>query len=209
LVQGAEYFGSLHCQLMRRPGPKPRVEAVTRPPKQDHRTVKRIIEDEQLSPADVRRALDEILASEMFRHSPQLASFLRFVVEASLDGDRGRIKGYSIGVEALGRSESFDPQIDPIVRVEATRLRRTLERYYAGPGAADSIVFGLSPGSYVPTIRRRRESHGSGDSVGRSDAPATRADLAAAVSVTLTAISLSRCPEELRTDTSDRRHSDA
>ena len=96
--------------------------------------VKRIIEDEQLSPADVRCALDEILASEMFRHSPQLASFLKFIVEASLDGDRGRIKGYSIGVEALGRSESFDPQIDPIVRVEATRFRRALERYYAGLG---------------------------------------------------------------------------
>jgi hypothetical protein len=47
---------------------------------------KRIIEDEQLSPADVRRALDEILASEMFRDSPQLATFLRFIVEASLDG---------------------------------------------------------------------------------------------------------------------------
>jgi hypothetical protein len=208
LVQGAEYFGSPHCQLTRRPGPKRRVEAVTRPPKHDHR-MKRIIEDEQLSPADVRRALDEIIASAMFRDSPQLANFLRFIVEASLDGDKGRVKGYTIGVEALGRSESFDPQIDPIVRVEATRLRRTLERYYAGPGAADSIVFGLSRGSYVPTIRRRRESRGSGDSVGRSDAPATRADLAAAVAIILIAISLSRYPEEPCTAAPDRRHSDA
>ena len=63
-------------------------------------------------------------------------------MKKSLDGDRARIKGDSIGVEALGRSENFDPQIDPIVRVEATRLRRTLERYCAGCGAADSIVFG-------------------------------------------------------------------
>jgi hypothetical protein len=171
--------------------------------------VKRIIEDEQLSPADVHRALDEVLASEMFRDSPQLATFLRFIVEASLDGDRGRIKGYTIGVEALGRPESFDPQIDPIVRVEATRLRRTLERYYAGPGAADPIVFGLARGGYVPTIRRRRESRETGDNAGRSDAPATRADLAAAVAVILAAIFLSRCPEEPRTDASNRRHSDA
>jgi hypothetical protein len=170
--------------------------------------VKRIIDDEQLSPTDVRRALDEIIASAMFRDSPQLANFLRFIVEASLDGDKGRAKGYTIGVEALGRSESFDPQIDPIVRVEATRLRRTLERYYAGPGAADSIVFGLSRGSYVPTIRRR-ESSGSRGSAAGSDVPATRADLAAAVSVILEAISLIRCPKEPRTDTSDCRHSDA
>jgi hypothetical protein len=170
---------------------------------------KRIIEDEQLSPADVRRALDEILASEMFRGSPQLATFLRFIVEASLDGNRGRIKGYTIGVEALGRPASFNPQIDPIVRVEATRLRRTLERYYAGPGAADPIVFGLSRGSYVPTVRRRGKNRETVDNVGRSDAPATRADLAAAVFVIFAAISLSRYPEEPRTEASDRRHSDA
>ena len=147
-------------------------------------------------------------SAPMFRDSPQLATFLRFIVEASLDGDRDRVKGYTIGVEALGRPESFDPQIDPTVRVEATRLRRTLERYYAGPGSADPIVFGLSRGSYVPTIRRR-ESRVSRDSAGGSHAPATRADLAAAVSVILEAISLSRCPKEPRTDTSDCRHSDA
>jgi hypothetical protein len=182
---------------------------VTRPPKQDHRMVKRTIEDEQLSAADVRRALDKIIASEMFRNSPQMASFLSFIVEASLQGNRGRVKGYTIGVEALGRAENFDPQIDPIVRVEATRLRRTLERYYAGPGAADSIVFGLSRGSYVPTIGRRREHHESLESDGRSAAPATVADLAAAVLVILAAISLSRCPEVSCTDTPDRRHSDA
>ncbi|MEN3384781.1 MAG: hypothetical protein V7608_4825 [Hyphomicrobiales bacterium] len=48
--------------------------------------VKRIIE-----------ALDDVLANEMFRHSPQLATFLRFIVETSLDGDRGRIEGDTIG----------------------------------------------------------------------------------------------------------------
>ena len=79
--------------------------------------------------AAVRMALDGLLASETFRASPQLAAFLRFVVEATLRGESGRIKGYTIGVEALGRPENFDPQIDPIVRVEATRLRRTLDRY--------------------------------------------------------------------------------
>ena len=99
------------------------------------------------SPAEARSALDAVLASETFRGSPQLAAFLRFVVEATLRGESDRIKGYTIGVEALGRDENFDPQIDPIVRVEATRLRRTLDRYYAGPGAADRIVFALTRGS--------------------------------------------------------------
>ena len=105
--------------------------------------------------ADVQRALDGVLASEMFRGSPKLGAFLRYVVEATLRGEQDRIKGYTIGVEALGREEDFDPQIDPIVRVEATRLRRTLDRYYAGPGANDRIVFALSRGSYVPAISLR------------------------------------------------------
>src|ERR1043165_9073097 len=105
--------------------------------------------------AEVLRALDGVLASEMFRGSAKLGAFLRYVVEATLRGEQDRIKGYTIGVEALGREDDFDPQIDPIVRVEATRLRRTLDRYYAGPGANDPIVFELSRGSYVPAIRVR------------------------------------------------------
>jgi tetratricopeptide (TPR) repeat protein len=104
---------------------------------------------------EVRAALARMTASEMFRDSPQLAAFLRFVTEAELRGESERIKGYTIGVEALGRSEHFDPQTDPIVRVEATRLRRTMERYYAGPGASDPVVIALSPGSYVPSFRYR------------------------------------------------------
>jgi hypothetical protein len=113
------------------------------------------VDEAAADPAEVRRALDDVLASETLRGSPQLGVFLRFVVEAVLRGESSRIKGYTIGVEAFGRPPSFDPLIDPIVRVEATRLRRSLERYYAGPGAADPIVFGLARGSYVPSILRR------------------------------------------------------
>jgi hypothetical protein len=55
----------------------------------------------------------------------------------------------------LRRDPKFDPQLDPIVRVEATRLRRAIERYYAGPGATDPIIIDLPRGSYAPTFRRR------------------------------------------------------
>ena len=105
--------------------------------------------------ADVQAALDRILASDSFRTSPQLGAFLRYVVAAALAGRAASIKGYTIGVEALGRDASFDPQIDPIVRVEATRLRRAMERYYAGAGSDDPLVIDLPRGSYVPTFTRR------------------------------------------------------
>jgi len=134
----------------------------------------------------VRAALDRMVESEMFRDSPQLAAFLRFVAEAELRGESDRIKGYTIGVEALGRSKDFDPQIDPIVRVEATRLRRTIERYYAGPGAGDPVIITLSPGSYVPSFRLRKSASIISAQLG-GPGPVRRRTLAATL-VILTAV---------------------
>jgi len=111
----------------------------------------------EVPPEMVRAVLERISASEIFQPSPQLVAFLRFVVDAVLHGRSGSIKGYTIGVEVLRRDATFDPQIDPIVRVEATRLRRALERYYAGPGATDDLIIDLPRGSYVPVFRRRTD----------------------------------------------------
>ena len=111
-------------------------------------------------PDEIRAAAERIIASDVFSRSPQLGAFLRFIVDAVLQGKGDRIKAYTIGVEVLRRDSSFDPQLDPIVRVEATRLRRAIERYYAGSGADDPIIIDLPRGSYVPTFRRRDEPVG-------------------------------------------------
>jgi TolB-like protein len=95
-------------------------------------------------------------ASDVFRTSAQLVAFLRFVVESVLHAKQDRIRAYTIGVEVFRRNTKFDPQIDPIVRVEASRLRRTIERYYTGSGVDDPIIIDFPRGSYVPTFRRRR-----------------------------------------------------
>jgi hypothetical protein len=113
------------------------------------------VRDNAPTPDEIRAALDHVLFSEVFSRSPQLGAFLRFVTEAVLHGKGDRIKAYTVGVEVLRRDPTFDPQIDPIVRVEATRLRRAMERYYTGPGQDDPIVIELPRGSYVPTFRRR------------------------------------------------------
>jgi hypothetical protein len=99
-------------------------------------------------------ALARIVASAGFRSAPRLASFLRFVVETALSGQGDRLKGYTIGVEALGRDPSFDPQTDPIVRVEAGRLRHALAHYYAGAGRDEPLVIVLPRGNYVPMFHR-------------------------------------------------------
>jgi hypothetical protein len=106
--------------------------------------------------AEIRAAVNHIVISPGFRHSPQLVSFLRFVVETTLAGKATSIKSYSVGVEALGRKEDFDPHIDPIVRVEAGRLRRALVCYYANDGAGRPIVVEIPLGHYVPIFYHRK-----------------------------------------------------
>jgi hypothetical protein len=113
-------------------------------------------------PRAIRAGLDRIEASRPFDTSPMLMSFLRFVVESTLAGRGGRLKGYTIGVEALGRGENFNPQIDPIVRVEAIRLRAALARYYSGAGVGDPIVIEIPRGHYVPCFTHRRRRGGPG-----------------------------------------------
>jgi hypothetical protein len=112
------------------------------------------------NPQDIHAALDRICASGTFGTSPKLTSFLRFMVEATLSAHGGRLKGYTVGVEALGRSANFNPQIDPIVRVEAIRLRAALARYYSGDGVRDPVVIEMPRGHYVTLFRwRQRGRH--------------------------------------------------
>src|SRR5947207_14876313 len=79
--------------------------------------------------------------------------FLRVVVERTLAGRAGELKEYLIGVEAFDRKQSYDPRMDPIVRVEARRLRSKLKAYYEGDGRENPVVIELVPGGYAPYIR--------------------------------------------------------
>ncbi|MEE4010958.1 hypothetical protein V1T76_02785 [Roseibium sp. FZY0029] len=98
----------------------------------------------------IQIALINTLNSPEFQSAPQLRAFLGFVVNATLNRQQEKIKGYTIAVEALGRPEDFNPVTDPIVRVEAARLRRRLEKYYAGSGAEDPVRISIPKGSYAP-----------------------------------------------------------
>lgn len=99
--------------------------------------------------------LERILASDTFAGAERSRALLRFLVEHAVENQSDRLKEYTIGSEALGRGDAFDPRTDPIVRAEASRLRSRLERYYATDGAADTVLITLPKGSYVPHLRRR------------------------------------------------------
>lgn len=107
-----------------------------------------------VSPGEAYDALGRLLASSPFRSAPQLVAFLSYIVRTTLEGRQHEIKGYTIAVEALGRPDDFDPVADPIVRVEAGRLRRAIEGYYAGEGTRDPVRIIVPRGSYVPRFQR-------------------------------------------------------
>src|SRR5918911_3315023 len=102
-----------------------------------------------------RAALARVVASEPFRNAPRLTAFLTFVVEKTLAGEAAALKGYTIATQALGRPDDFDPQTDPIVRVEAGRLRRALHAFYEGEGAGDPVRIAIPVGSYGAVFERR------------------------------------------------------
>lgn len=97
----------------------------------------------------VNQTLVSILADNRFNASPQMSAFLTYIVEQTLEGHSTRIKAYTIAVDALGKSDDFDPQTNPSVRVLAKRLRDTLSQYYDGKPSVE-IKICLTPGSYVP-----------------------------------------------------------
>ena len=103
--------------------------------------------------------LERILNSEAFAGSERSRTLLRFLVEAAIEGRADSLKEYALGAEALGKGDSFDPRIDPIVRAEASRLRQRLERYYSVEGRSDSLVINLPKGTYAPIFETRRPEH--------------------------------------------------
>jgi hypothetical protein len=99
---------------------------------------------------DVEAELARLLAAEKIARNVNTARFLRYVVEETLAGRGERLKAFSIATQALGRSDSFDPQSDSIVRVQAVRVRAQLDEYYAGAGAGDPVRITLPKGAYQP-----------------------------------------------------------
>jgi adenylate cyclase len=127
---------------------------------------------DEVSPAlpvgEIREELDRILASADFDASERNRRFLRHVVEETLAGRADRIKGYSVATAVFDRDASFDPQIDPIVRIEASRLRRSLDHYYLTGGHDDAIRVSIPKGGYVPTFSAREAADPTIDSPGIS-----------------------------------------
>src|SRR5262245_21184799 len=106
----------------------------------------------------IRHQLGRILNSGPFHQSRRRQRFLEYLVTETLAGRGERLKGYNIALEVFDRPETFDPTVDPLVRIEAARLREKLREYYGTEGQSDAIHIDLPKGTYTPQIEFRVRS---------------------------------------------------
>src|SRR5262249_6400018 len=101
----------------------------------------------------VREHLERALTGDVFGHSDRLKRLLRFVVEQTLEGKGDKLKEYTLGLEVFDRAPGFDPRVDSIVRVQASKLRDKLSEYYETEGRGEPVRIELPRGSYMPVFQ--------------------------------------------------------
>jgi TolB-like protein/Tfp pilus assembly protein PilF len=144
--------------------------------------------------AAVEETLRRILASAVFAGSPRMSRFLRFVVDETVAGRGGDLKEYVVGLRVFDKPESFNPAVDPTVRVEASKLRAKLARYYELEGQHEPVVVEIPKGHYAAGFSLRPRSVVSyGDTVDNTALPSPthiprRAALALSFAALMTAV---------------------
>jgi Tfp pilus assembly protein PilF len=98
--------------------------------------------------AAVRSELERLLASRSLRDSDLLKRFLRYIVEHTLAGKGDQLKEYRLGVDVFDREASFDPRLDPVVRMAARRLRAKLREHYENAGRDSLVRIEVPKGGY-------------------------------------------------------------
>jgi TolB-like protein/Tfp pilus assembly protein PilF len=109
-----------------------------------------------VSPDAVRTQLQRILVSPQLVDAPGLAALLGFIVEETLGGRGDDLKERRMGTDVFHRRPAtYDPAIDPIVRVQVGRLRAKLRAYYDGSGARDDVSISIPRGRYAAVFALR------------------------------------------------------
>jgi TolB-like protein len=144
----------------------------------------------------VRRQVGRINSSSVFRTSQRRQKFLSYLVHETLAGRGDRLKAYTIALEVFDRPATFDAAVDPLVRIEAGRLRDKLREYYASEGRHDPISIALPKGSYAPQIEARdaqlSDIPASGDTAAAENPDAAPVIIAAAHSSQVSRSDLTR-----------------
>ena len=96
---------------------------------------------------EVRRELEQLLASPHFKTTTRAPALLRQIVECTISGRAEQLKERVLGIEVFGRDPEYDTSLDPVVRVTASRIRQRIAKYY-GEADQSPLRIQLPAGSY-------------------------------------------------------------
>ncbi len=128
-------------------------------------------ETERVTEQEARTELDRLLSDPQFHSTERNRNFLRFVAKEMFEGRAAAVKAYTIAVDVFGRPCSFDPTTDPIVRIEATRLRASLAQYYEARAEEGSVRIELPRGRYIPVFTKAPPQGEVVDDTDATDSP--------------------------------------
>ena len=131
-------------------------------------------ETEGVTEQEAKQELDRLLSDPQFHSTDRNRNFLRFVSSEMFEGRAAAVKAYTIAVDVFGRPCSFDPTTDPIVRIEATRLRASLAQYYEAHAEEGSVRIELPRGRYIPVFTKAPPQTETLDEADLLDAPEIR-----------------------------------
>lgn len=106
-----------------------------------------------LSSEVVLDELERLLSSRAFQAARAQRKFLQYTIAETVAGRGHLLKEYSLALEVFGRSKSFDPRLNNIVRVEASKVRAKLAKYYETEGRQDAVRIEFPKGHYMPVFR--------------------------------------------------------
>jgi hypothetical protein len=101
--------------------------------------------------------VDRIVASTLFCRSARLCEMLRYMTRRVLDEAALEIHEEEIGTRLFGRQLDYDKGVDPIVRVQASHLRKRLAQYFESEGSLEPVYLEIPKGAYMPVFRYRSE----------------------------------------------------
>ncbi|MBB3390553.1 tetratricopeptide (TPR) repeat protein [Rhizobium sp. BK275] len=104
--------------------------------------------------SEARAELERILSDPRFHATERQRAILRYLAERRFAGCEEGVKAYSIALDVLGRASNFDASNDPIVRIEVSRLRSSIENYYEAFGAEQDVTIHIPKGTYVTLFPR-------------------------------------------------------
>ena len=109
--------------------------------------------DNSISKKAILDQLGLILGSDQFAGAFRIKKLLEFIVKEYVSGRENQIKAYTIGLSVFNREADFDPQIDPIVRINIARLRRHLTNYYEKSDYNDVVRISIPKGTCIPNFQ--------------------------------------------------------